>query len=52
VPHVVVLSSVGADLAEGTGPVRWLHHLEQRLTEKRHLADQARYWRPWIVTVM
>jgi uncharacterized protein YbjT (DUF2867 family) len=29
--HVVVLSSVGADLAEGTGPVRWLHHLENAL---------------------
>ncbi|RIQ33683.1 Rossmann-fold NAD(P)-binding domain-containing protein [Jiangella rhizosphaerae] len=29
--HVVMLSSVGADLAEGTGPVRWLHHLENGL---------------------
>ncbi|MGZ8750220.1 MAG: NmrA family NAD(P)-binding protein [Pseudonocardia sp.] len=33
VPHVAALSSVGADLAEGTGPVRWLHHLENRLRE-------------------
>lgn len=31
VPHVVALSSVGADLPEGTGPIRWLHHLESRL---------------------
>jgi uncharacterized protein YbjT (DUF2867 family) len=31
VPHVVMLSSYGADLAEGTGPIRWLHHLENRL---------------------
>ncbi|TDE14937.1 NAD(P)H-binding protein [Jiangella asiatica] len=31
VTHVVMLSSVGADLADGTGPVRWLHHLEDRL---------------------
>ncbi len=31
VPHVVALSSVGADLAEGTGPIRWLHHLENVL---------------------
>lgn len=30
-PHVVLLSSWGADLAEGTGPVRWLHHIENRL---------------------
>lgn len=31
VGHVVALSSVGADLPDGTGPVRWLHHLERRL---------------------
>ncbi|TDC70808.1 NAD-dependent epimerase/dehydratase family protein [Actinomadura sp. GC306] len=31
VGHAVMLSSIGADLAEGTGPVRWLHHLEDRL---------------------
>jgi uncharacterized protein YbjT (DUF2867 family) len=31
VPHVVMLSSWGADLAGGTGPIRWLHHLENRL---------------------
>lgn len=33
VPHAVLLSSIGADLAEGTGPIRWLHHLENRLRE-------------------
>ncbi|MFI9552959.1 NmrA family NAD(P)-binding protein [Nonomuraea endophytica] len=33
VPHVVMLSSVGAELAEGTGPIRWLHHLENLLRE-------------------
>lgn len=31
VPHVVILSSVGADLAEGTGPIKGLHHLENAL---------------------
>jgi uncharacterized protein YbjT (DUF2867 family) len=28
VPHVVLLSSVGADLPEGTGPIKGLHYLE------------------------
>jgi len=31
VPHVAMLSSMGAGLAEGTGPIRWLYHLENRL---------------------
>lgn len=31
VGHVVLLSSIGADLPGGTGPIRWLHDLEQRL---------------------
>lgn len=31
VPHVVVLSSWGAELPDGTGPIRWLHHLENGL---------------------
>ncbi|HKW16465.1 MAG TPA: NAD(P)H-binding protein [Terriglobales bacterium] len=31
VKHAVVLSSVGADKAEGTGPIVGLHHLEERL---------------------
>jgi uncharacterized protein YbjT (DUF2867 family) len=33
VGHVVLLSSVGAHHAEGTGPIRILHHAEQRLRE-------------------
>ncbi|MEE2032531.1 NmrA family NAD(P)-binding protein [Rhodococcus sp. CC-R104] len=31
VPHVVMLSSGGADLAEGTGPITGLHRFEQAL---------------------
>lgn len=31
VPHVVALSSIGAQLADGTGPIVALHHLEEAL---------------------
>jgi uncharacterized protein YbjT (DUF2867 family) len=31
VPHVVILSSVGADLPSGNGPIRGLHYLENVL---------------------
>ncbi|MEU5878727.1 NAD(P)H-binding protein [Spirillospora sp. NPDC047279] len=31
IAHVVMLSSIGAELAAGTGPIRWLHHMEERL---------------------
>jgi uncharacterized protein YbjT (DUF2867 family) len=31
VPHVVILSSVGADLPSGTGPIKALHRLEENL---------------------
>lgn len=31
VPHVVMLSSLGAHRPEGTGPIRWLHDLENKL---------------------
>lgn len=31
VPYVVALSSLGAQHSDGTGPIRWLHHLEQQL---------------------
>jgi len=31
VPHVVMLSSIGADLAEGTGPIKGLYHFENSL---------------------
>ena len=33
VPRAVVLSSLGAELAEGTGPIAGLHELEERLAE-------------------
>jgi uncharacterized protein YbjT (DUF2867 family) len=33
IPHVVMLSTAGADLAEGTGPIVGLHYLENRLRE-------------------
>lgn len=33
VPHVVLLSSVGAQHAEGTGPIRTLHDAEQQLVK-------------------
>ncbi|MBB3052334.1 uncharacterized protein YbjT (DUF2867 family) [Prauserella isguenensis] len=33
IPHVVALSSWGAQHATGTGPIRWLHHLERVLGE-------------------
>lgn len=31
VPHVVALSSYGAELDRGNGPIRWLHHFENLL---------------------
>ena len=31
VPHVVMLSSIGADVATGNGPIKGLHHLENAL---------------------
>ena len=30
VPHVVALSSIGADLPDGTGPIKALYHFETR----------------------
>ncbi len=33
VPHVVLLSSVGADMPEGNGPIKGLFHLENALRE-------------------
>lgn len=42
--HVVMLSAIGADLAEGTGPIRWLHHLEQRLGETGVVLSAIRSW--------
>ncbi|PSL05483.1 uncharacterized protein YbjT (DUF2867 family) [Haloactinopolyspora alba] len=44
VPHAVLLSSIGADLADGTGPIRWLHHLENRLRATGVLLTSIRSW--------
>ena len=33
VPHVVLLSSVGADMATNNGPIKGLHYLENKLRE-------------------
>lgn len=35
VPHVVMLSSVGADLEKGTGPIKGLHYLEEALRKTK-----------------
>lgn len=42
VPHVVLLSSLGADRPEGTGPIRWLHYFENRLRETGTLLTVVR----------
>lgn len=42
VGQVVLLSSVGADLPEGTGPIRWLYHLEARLSETTAVVSAIR----------
>ncbi|WP_336212212.1 NAD(P)H-binding protein [Nonomuraea sp. LPB2021202275-12-8] len=42
VPRVVMLSSIGAELAEGHGPIRWLHHMENRLRETGVLLTAVR----------
>src|SRR6185503_17414307 len=42
-PHLVFLSSVGAELADGTGPVRGLHHAEVTLAKA---AKNATFLRP------
>src|SRR5207245_9776683 len=33
VPHVVLLSSAGAELPDKTGPIKGLHHFENKLRE-------------------
>ena len=37
VKHVVNLSSIGAELAEGTGPIKGLHNMEERLNRIKGL---------------
>ncbi len=44
VPHVVMLSSIGAELADGTGPIRWLHHLENGLRQTGVVLSAIRSW--------
>lgn len=46
VPHVVLLSSVGADLPSGTGPIKGLHYLENalRATGTKLTAVRAGYF--------
>jgi uncharacterized protein YbjT (DUF2867 family) len=46
VPLVVVLSSLGADLSSGTGPIQGLHHLENglRATGAKVVAIRAAYF--------
>ena len=44
VPHVVMLSSIGADQAEGTGPIRWLHHFENGLLGTDVVLSAIRSW--------
>ncbi len=44
-PHAVLLSSIGAHHADGTGPIRSLHHAEQALAEVTSLtAVRAAYF--------
>ena len=44
VPHVVLLSSIGAELVDGTGPIRWLHHLEDGLSKTGAVVSAIRSW--------
>lgn len=54
VEHVVMLSSIGADLAAGNGPIRWLHHLENGLRETgaRLTAIRAPHFQEKVETVL
>jgi uncharacterized protein YbjT (DUF2867 family) len=54
VPHVVMLSSLGAELAEGTGPIKSLHYLENalRATATKVTAIRASYFQENIASVI
>jgi uncharacterized protein YbjT (DUF2867 family) len=54
VPHVVMLSSLGAELAEGTGPIKSLHYLEDalRATGTKLIAIRACYFQENIASVI
>jgi uncharacterized protein YbjT (DUF2867 family) len=54
VPHVVMLSSLGAELADGTGPIKSLHYLENalRATGTKLIAIRACYFQENIAGVI
>jgi uncharacterized protein YbjT (DUF2867 family) len=54
VPHVVMLSSVGAELAEGTGPIKGLHYLEEvlRATGTKLTAIRASFFQENIASII
>lgn len=54
VPHVVMLSSLGADLPDGTGPIKSLHYLENilRTTGTRLTAIRACYFQENVSDVL
>jgi uncharacterized protein YbjT (DUF2867 family) len=54
VPHVVMLSSLGAELAEGTGPIKSLHYLENalRATGTKLIAIRACYFQENVASVI
>jgi uncharacterized protein YbjT (DUF2867 family) len=54
IPHVVMLSSLGVELADGTGPIKSLHYLENalRATGKKLIAVRACYFQENIAGVI
>lgn len=54
VPNVVLLSSLGADLAEGTGPIKVLHYLETLLRDSgtKLAAIRACYFQENLATLI
>ena len=54
VPHVVMLSSLGAELADGTGPIKSLHYLENtlRATGTKLIGIRACYFQENIAGVI
>lgn len=54
VPRVVMLSSMGADLAVGTGPIKGLHYLENALrgTGTKLVAIRASYFQENVANVL
>lgn len=54
VPHVVMLSSVGAELADGTGPIKGLHYMEEalRVTGTKLTAIRASFFQENIASII